>query len=65
MNLTFLYLTTWYFNFEDSSGIVNLFFHLFPDIFIDLANHVIIVKGIVNTFKKWMEYKYEKFIFDK
>ena len=56
------------FALEDRSGIVKFIFHLFPDvcdILIVLVNHVITVKRIMNTFKECIEYKYEKFIFDK
>ena len=56
------------FALEDRSGIVKLIFHLFPDIcdiLIVLVNHVITIKGVMNTFKECIEYKYEKVIFDK
>ena len=49
-----------YFALEDRSEIINLFsicFLTFVPFFNDLASHVIIVKGKVNTLNKWIEYK--------
>ena len=65
MNLTFLYLTTWYFALENRPAIIKLFF--ISSVFLTfltfsfvIVYHVILVTGKVNTLKEWIEYKYEK-----
>ena len=65
MNLTFIYLTTWYFINEEKSGIAKLFgissvFLTFITFIIVIVYHVVLVTGKVNTLKEWIKYKYEK-----
>ena len=65
MNLTFIYLTTWYFILGEKSGIVKLFcissvFLTFVTFIIVIVYHVVLVTGKVNTLKEWIEDKYEK-----
>ena len=65
MNLTFLYLTTWYFILENKSVIANLFCISFVILtlitfIIVIVYHVVMVTGKVNILKEWIEYKYEK-----
>ena len=65
MNLTFLYLTTWYFILENKSVIANLFcissvILTLITFIIVIVYHVVMVTGKVNILKEWIEYKYEK-----
>ena len=65
MNLTFLYLTTWYFILENKSGIANLFcissvILTLITFIIVIVYHVVMVTGKVNILKEWIENKYEK-----
>ena len=65
INLTFIYLTTWYFILGEKSGIVKLFcissvFLTFVTFIIVIVYHVVLVTGKVNILKEWIENKYEK-----
>ena len=65
MNLTFLYLTTWYLILKQKSGIGMHFcifsvFLTFITFIIVMVYHVVLVTGKVSTLKEWIKNKYEK-----
>ena len=65
MNLTFIYLTTWYFVREEKTGkgIYFCFFSIFLTFItfiIIIVYHVVFLTGKVSILKEWIENKYEK-----
>ena len=61
MNLTFLYLITWYFTLENRPAITIFFISsVFQTLLTFFIVIDILVTGKVNTFKEWIEYRCEK-----